>query len=58
MDINGSTYKCEHTECPYNYCNYHYRSTGKYSHSLPDEIPVHLPRSEEETEYCMSYMDI
>ena len=60
MDINGSKYKCEHSkyECPYKDCNYHVNSTGKYSHTLPGEIPVHLPFCEEAAEICMSYMDI
>lgn len=58
MDINGSTYKCKHEECPYKDCNYHYRSTGKYSHTFPDEIPVYLPFCEKNAEFCMSYMDL
>lgn len=60
MDINGSRYKCDHSkyECPYKDCNYHIRSTGKYSHAEQNDIPIHLPRCEEEANLCMSYMDI
>lgn len=60
MDINGSRYKCEHSkyECPYHDCNYHIVSTGKYSHTEEDDIPVHLPRNEKEAQYCTSNMDI
>ena len=60
MDINGSTYKCEHSryECPYKDCNYHVKSTGKYSHTIQDEIPCHLPFCEDDAKTCMSYMDI
>jgi len=50
--------KCKHIECPYKDCNYHYSSTGKYSDTLPHELPVHLPLDEEEAEFCMGYMDI
>lgn len=44
MDINRSRYKCEHSkyECPYRDCNYHVKSTGKYSHTESDDMPVHL----------------
>ena len=50
MDINGSTYKCEHSkyECSYKDCNYHYISTGKYSHTVPHELPYFYPLDEEE----------
>lgn len=58
MDYYGSTYKCEHLECPYKDCNYHYKSTGKYSHTEPDETPYYFPFSEEDAKICMSYMDI
>lgn len=60
IDINGSTYKCEHSryECPYKDCNYHVRSTGKYSHVESDEIPIHLPSCEDRAKFCMAYMDI
>jgi len=60
MDINGSKYKCEHSkyECPYKDCNYHYRSTGKYSHKEPHELPYYYPLDEEEAKTCLNYMDI
>lgn len=54
------TYKCEHSryECPYKDCNYHVNSTGKYSHTIQDEIPYYLPFCEDDAKICMSYMDI
>ena len=60
MDVYGSRYKCEHSryECPYKDCNYHVNSTGKYSHVLDDDIPYHLPKSEEAAKGCMSNLDI
>lgn len=58
MDIRGSTYKCKRIECPYKDCNYHYESTGKYSHTEPHEIPIYLPFCKEEAEFCFSYMNI
>ena len=60
MDINGSKSKCEHSkyECPYKDCNYHYRSTGKYSHKEPHELPYYYPLDEEEAKTCLNYMDI
>lgn len=60
MDINGSKYKCEHSkyECLYIDCNYHVHSTGKYSCSCEEYIPIHLPVTEEDAAICMAYMDI
>ena len=61
MDFYGSRYKCEHSkyECPYKDCNYHVNSTGKYSHTEPDDIDNYsIPRSEESAKRCSSYLDI
>lgn len=63
MDINGSRYKCEHSryECPYKDCNYHVKSTGKYSHTSEDDKPIsaiHLPFCEQDAKDCMNCMDI
>ena len=60
MDSYGSKFKCERSkyECPYKDCNYHIYSTGKYSHVDEDELPIHMPRSEDEVKYCHSNLDI
>ena len=62
MDFNGNTYKCEHSkyECPYKDCNYHVKSTGRYSHIDPKDLPIwfHLPTSEEEAKWCSRNLDI
>lgn len=58
MDKYGSRYKCKHEECPYKDCNYHYKSTGKYSHKDPDEMWITLPKNEKEASHCIAYMDI
>lgn len=49
MDMYRSKYKCNHSkyECPYEHCNYHVNSTGKYCYIDPDDLPMHLPRNEE-----------
>ena len=63
MDAYGSRYKCEHSkyECPYKDCNYHIKSTGKYSHTLEEDKPISaigLPFCEEDAKDCMNCMDI
>ena len=62
MDYYGSKYKCKHSEyeCPYKDCNYHVKSTGKYSHIDPSDVPicVSLPENEEEAKYCSRNLDI
>lgn len=57
MDYYGSKHKCEHEERPYKDCNYHVRSTGKYSHVEPDKIRIWMPKNEEEASWCMSYLE-
>lgn len=62
MDYYGSRYKCEHSkyECPYRDCNYHIKSTGRYSHTDPKDLPIciSLPENEEEAKCCSRNLDI
>ena len=48
---------CKHEECPYKGCGYHMYTTNS-SAPFWDELPVYMPKSQEEMEVCVSYLDI
>lgn len=52
---------CKHIECPYKDCNYHRHTTNKYADLSLFEleyIPDYIPKTQEEVECCMRYIDI
>lgn len=57
MDKYGSKFKCEHDECPYKDCNYHKKSTGKFSHS-DKGMPIYLPKNEDRAKWCYRVLDL